>query len=235
MPTPRGRESVDIAVYVQAIPLLLRHPVIAVGPLLAAVLDALLGGLFHDTSGPFAALGTSQLSIIFMILDTLGMALAIVIADAVWRRGRVSFDAAWEQTRKRAGECVWVALGISLVTYTAIYLGSILGSLIALALGILTFGILIYAVAATAIGGVPGFLSLQASLDIARIRPINTTLLTIMFFVSYLGLGWLLPMILIPVTGSLALIVLAIAKAVAIGYIALLISKRYVDIAFRNL
>jgi hypothetical protein len=228
--TPYNRERIDIAVYPQALFLVFRNPIIILGPLLTAVLSSavsMLGNYLQDNFGIAALLA--------LTLDAFGLALATIVADMVWRRGNTSFDEAWEQTRSKARDIFLASLALSMALYVATYIGGIVGPFGALALGIIAAVVFIYTIAACTIGGVPGQLSLQASLDLAQKRPFNTILLAIMCFAVFLGIGIILPSVFIDGRGALSKIATALFQAIALAYGGTIISKRYADISFRNM
>jgi hypothetical protein len=229
-PTPfSGRERIDLGVYPQALFLALRNPVIFLGPLLAAVLAAAVGSLFGEGGDSFGLV-----SLVARTLDAFGLALATLVADMVWRRGRTSFDEAWEQTRLKAGDIVFASLGFSMVVYVAAYVGGIFGDTGALLCSVIAGGTFLYSIAACTIGGVPGGLSLQASLDLTKSRPLNTALMTIVFGIIYYGAISIPVHFLGTVNASMIIVAVAVCRSIAIGYAATVLAKRYTDISFAN-
>lgn len=229
------RERLDFAVYFQAFFLLIRNPIIILGPLLAAVIGTVVTMLISPSGGPAGAISGGIAGLLLLIIQVFGAALAIIVADMVWRRGRTSFDEAWDETRRKSSDIVFSGLGLSMLIYVAQYIGGIFGGYFELALGALALGIFIYAIPAAAIGGVDGGGSLQASLDATRRRPLNTVLFTIIFFISYYLIGFYIPYAVFLGTGTLFVVATAFFQALALAYNATVLSKRYADIAFRDM
>jgi len=89
---------------------------------------------------------------------------------------------------------------------------------------------LIYALPATAIGGIPGGAALQVSIDRVRQAPLPAAILTAVFLFLYFGT--LLGPFYLGLYGMGSLLVGAILKAIVLGYLALVMAKSYTDAAF---
>jgi hypothetical protein len=233
--------GVDLLMYLRALGLLVRNPSIIVIPLLMAVIGVLLAQV-SGVSGGGAFLGgvTGGIaSFIQLLLELFGFGTACIIADAAWRNGRASFDASWEEARRKGGEILVAALGFTFVLYVAQYAGSLVGvfGLIVVAAAIF---FLLYTIPAAAIGGVPGGAALQVSIDRARSNPLPTIITAVVAVAALLyipiGVASLLALLVAPVTfASYTLVVAligAVAQAITIAYLALIVTKTYTDISF---
>jgi hypothetical protein len=237
----RGAPSsgLDLSVYAKAVPLLVRNPSIVVVPLLMAVIGVLLGLVMVPYGG--GALGgmTSGLAFfILILLELFGLGTACIIADDAWRHGRASFDNGWSEARRRGGDILFAALGMTLLLWVAQYAGSLIGPL-ALPLMVLAAFFLIWTIPAAAVGGIPGGAAIQASIDRVRGAPLPAVIAAVVsvallavgvpLLSSYLG-ALVLP--LLPGSAIPALLVNALLQAVAVGYVALILAKTYTDTAF---
>jgi hypothetical protein len=231
--------DVDLSVYAKAVPLLVRNPAIVVVPLLMAVIGVFLQLTLLQSYGG-GALGslTGQLaSFVVILLELFGLGAACIIADDAWRHGRASFEKGWSEARIRGGEILFAALGFTLLLAVAQYAGSILGPL-ALVLMVLVVVFLIWAIPAAAVGGVPGGAAIQTSIDRVRGAPLPAVIAAIVT-VALLAIGVpILSVYLstwIPLLHSsliVNLLVGALLQGIAVGYIALVLTKTYTDAAF---
>jgi hypothetical protein len=233
--------GVDLGVYLQAIPLLVRNPSIIVVPLLMAVIGVLVGRVMQPYGGsPFSQMTSGLAGFILLLLQLFGLGAACIIADDAWRHGRASFDRGWSETQRRGGEILMSALGVAIVTSLGQFVAVLLGSLVSLILSVVIALFLIWAIPAAAIGGVPGGASIQISIDRVRGNPLSAAIATIVTIaVTFFGapwlativIGWLLPYL----AGSAPIIeslLFALFSAIAYGYVALILTKTYSDAAF---
>ena len=231
--------GIDVTVYATALPVLVRNPSIIVVPLLMAVIGVLLTVVMTPfSSGGIgsATLGLAQL-IVFM-LTLFGLGAACVIADDAWRHGRASFDRGWVETRRRGSDILMAAVGFGLLVTVGLYVVQLLG-LIGYLLTAAIIVFLIWTIPAAAVGGIPGGASIQVSIDRVRSSPLPAVLATIVALVM-LGLAvpiaanWLATLLLTWTYGSILVerLIAAVLQSIAIGYIALVITKTYTDAAF---
>jgi len=231
--------GIDVTVYATALPVLVRNPSIIVVPLLMAVIGVLLTVVMTPfSSGGIgsATLGLAQL-IVFM-LTLFGLGAACVIADDAWRHGRASFDRGWVETRRRGSDILMAAVGFGLLVTVGLYVVQLLG-LIGYLLTAAIIVFLIWTIPAAAVGGIPGGASIQVSIDRVRSSPLPAVLATIVALVL-LGLAvpiaanWLATLLLTWTYGSILVerLIAAVLQSIAIGYIALVITKTYTDAAF---
>ncbi len=231
--------DVDLAVYAKAVPLLVRNPAIVVVPVLMAVIGVFLQ-LTLRTSYGGGALGslTGQLaSFIAILLELFGLGAACVIADDAWRHGRASFEKGWAEARVRGGDILFAALGFTLLLSVAQYAGTLLGPLaIALIVAVVVF--LIWTIPAAAIGGVPGGAAIQVSIDRVRGAPLPAVIAAVVT-VALLAIG--VPILSVSLSSWIPLLydslianllVGALLQGIAVGYVALILTKTYTDSAF---
>jgi hypothetical protein len=231
--------DVDLSVYAKAVPLLVRNPAIIVVPLLMAVIGVFLQLTMITSYGGGAMAGlTGQFALfIRILLELFGLGAACIIADDAWRHGRASFEKGWAEARMRGGDILFAALGFTLLLSVAQYAGSLLGPL-AIALMVLVIVFLIWTIPAAAIGGVPGGAAIQVSIDRVRGAPVPAVIAAIVtvallaiaapFLSVYLADA--IPLL----RGSLIvnLLVGALVQGIAVGYLALILTKTYTDTAF---
>jgi hypothetical protein len=235
--------GLDLGVYAAAVPLLLRNPSIIVVPLLMAVIGVLVRLAVAPSGGGIAGNLTAGLGgFIVILLELFGLGAACVIADDAWRHGRASFDNGWTEARRRGGEILFAALGITLLFWVAQYAGALIGGVIPfldLLLMVVAALFLIWAIPAAAIGGVPGGAAIQISIDRVRANPAAAVLATavvIALFVFALPIASAqLAILLLPYSGGftmLGALIGALLQAIALGYVALVLTKTYTDAAF---
>jgi hypothetical protein len=219
--------------YLQAVPLLLRHPSVFAMPLLAAVVDLLLTQLSYLFSDPLGGFGAGLLQLLAQLVYLWAFGIAIIQASNIWRRRRGTFDEAWDEGRLKFGGIALAAIGFQFVVWAASYIGSFLGGVAGLALGAVAAFFLIYTIPAAAIGGMPGSLAISASIRSVRAEPLASLLLAFAFIVLwYFAIPIGLPYLLIHLPTTAWSLVMAAVRAVALGYLAFPFSKQYDDVAF---
>jgi len=233
-----GRESLDLTVYARAFGVLARNPTVIVVPLLAAVIAVLVGQLSPVTGGD--ALGGFVAGItrfILQLLQLFGLGVAIIIGDAGWRFGRKSFDDSWQDARRKAGDIFFAAFGFTFVLNIAQFAQQVVGSIGIVLIALAVYG-LIYTIAASAIGGVPGSGAISVSIERVKSAPLAAAILTavsiaLLFASSYASVQidfWLSPIDGgSPIISALAG---ALVQAVLTGYIGIVMAKVYSDVSF---
>jgi lysylphosphatidylglycerol synthetase-like protein (DUF2156 family) len=224
----------DLGVYVRAIPLLVRNPSIVVVPLLMAVAGILLGIVLAPAGGGLVGSATGGIAgLIIVLLRLFGLGTACIIADEAWRRGRASFDNGWTEARRRAGDILFTALGVTFIFGIVGYVGALIG-LVAYVLLAIAFYFLIWAIPSVAAGGMGGSEAIQVSIDRVRANPLPAAIVAVVVAavifaasaVSAYLTGWV-----VAYTGGGLVngLVGAVVQAIADGYIALIITKTYTD------
>ena len=238
----RSLGRVDLLAYVRAVPLLARNPQIALAPLLAAVAQILLFMLMPADAGS-GLLGSANSSIaglIAQLIGGFGLGVALIVADAAWRRGRAPFDAAWEEAQRKAGAILFATIGLGFIVYVAGAVGSFVTPIGSLFLILVAYFFFVYTIPAAAIGGTPGGAALQASLEIARRAPLATLLVTALYIFAFSYLPTLIVELLQPLllgssifaSGVVSSLVVAFVKAIVTGYVALVLAKTYEDASY---
>jgi len=221
----RELRAVDFKIYVQALGTYFKNPVVALAPLAAGLANVILSiGL---AGGMIAWL------LSFMI-NLFGLAVAVIFADYAWRARSVSMSQVWDDTRRKAGDILLASIGaLFLIALPSLFLG-IFGTLVPIFQGIAcTFAM--YAIPAAAIGGTPGAIALQNSVDRTRAFPVTTVILFLACYGAY-ACAPLLSGAFLALIGSridaalyipITLIVSAVTQAFSLGYIALVLAKVY--------
>ncbi len=229
--------GVDLSAYGQSFVYLTRYPLLFVGPVVAGIVRFIVLGAVPASGGLLGVLTSSLAQLLGSFITSLGLAFSLIIADAAWRRQRVTLAGAWSQAENRLGDIFFAMLGFTFVIYVAGLAGGILGSFGAIVLTFVAFYFFVYTLAAATIGGVPGSAALQASLERARDNPGPTILVTIVYLISSqfadeLIAGLLLPVFFSDVSPLVATIIVAVFTALVNAYFALVLAKTYSDIAF---
>jgi hypothetical protein len=231
----RRQPNVEVAMYAQAVPLLLRHPTIFVMPLLAAVVDLLISQItpfFTDAAG---GAGNWLFQIVVQLVYGFCFGVAVIGANNVWRGRHASFDEAWNEGRHKAGGILIATIGFYFLLYVAAYIGGIGGGVVQLVLELLVAFFLIYTIPAAAIGGMPGNLAIGASFRAVRANPLGAALLAIVFVVLWVWLpSFLVDRFAIGFGVIGYQLTLAAIRAIVLAYLAFPFAKQYDDVAFRG-
>ena len=213
------------------------------GPLAAGLANIILATIMPGGTGFLSAANSGLASLFSTLISSFGLAIAIIVADSAWRYRRVPFGDAWEQARHKGGDIIMAAFGVSFVIFMAGLVGSILPFVGTIGLILVATYFMIYALPAAAIGGIPGFGSLQASIDRARVAVLPSILVTLAYIlVYYLGRSAFEETIGLalagkgPFTSELAFSVLnAFVQAPFAAYVALVLAKTYDDVSYGRL
>ncbi|HZV77610.1 MAG TPA: hypothetical protein VFF63_07640 [Candidatus Babeliales bacterium] len=228
------QQRVDLGMYLQAIPLLVRRPSIFVMPLLAAVVDLLLTQVSYLFTDPTGGAGAGIFQLLAQLVYLWAFGVTIIQASNIWRGHRGTFDEAWEEGRAKFGAIALAAIGFQFIVWAASYIGSFVGPF-GIALGAVAAFFLIYTIPAAAIGGMPGSLALSASIRAVRAQPIASVILAIIFVaIWYVAVPMGLPYLLIHMSATTWSLVTAGARALALGYLAFPFAKQYDEVAFRG-
>ena len=232
--------GVDLTVYGAAVLHLVRNPALIVVPLLMLIVGVLIRHLLVPFGGGMAGSLTVGLAgFIMMILALFGFGSACILADDVWRRGRGSFDQAWTQTQHRAGDLLTSAVGVTMILTLALYVSQLLSATIGLVLAALATYFMIFALPAAAVGGAPGGLSVQLSIDRVRSAPLAAAIATVVTLVLVFYAAPTLAVLAGGAAaawvygGTLALdLLLALFQSIAAAYAALVLTKVFTDLSF---
>lgn len=222
--------------YLNALALFFRHLSVLLAPVLAAIVAVLLGKLGQLMTDPVGGLGAGLYGWIAQLCFMIAFGVAIVQAGDAWRGRKATFDAAWDESRRKLGGITLAAVGFQLVVYVAQLVGSFAGSLGTLILGALAAFFLIYTIPAAAIGGLPGQLALSGSIRAVRARPLPAVILAIVYIVLTAVVPiFVLPVVLANVPIAVVDLIPPALQAVFLGYLAFPFAKTYDDVAFRSL
>lgn len=228
-----GRRAL-LAVYLEAIPLLLRNPALLLAPLFTGVLGVLVQ-MFSPPVPQGDVLGGltgSILQLLIFLFNCFGLGISVIIADRVWRSGKGSFEEGWEEGRRKGGDIFMAALGLNFIVYIALQIGSFISAYLGIALFIISFFFLIFTIPAAAIGGVPGFMALNASIERVRENYPVAIGLAICFIVLYWGVGTVLVPLYTAQLGVTSFLIGAVVRAIVLAYFALVLARGYTNVAF---
>jgi hypothetical protein len=226
------RERVELLAYVRAIPLLVLNPILLLAPLLVSILDQVLSEAFPNSAD--GIVGGGFASFLIFLLDTFGLAIAVLAADMIWRRGKTSFDEAWDEAKRKAGDILLAAIGLNFIIFVARYAGDTISPIAGVAFMIAAMVCMVYTIPAAALSGVPGSAALQKSLDIVRAAPINAIILSVIAILAYFFIGIYVPYRFFIGLGTITLVVAALFKSIALSYIAMIMAERYNALGFSN-
>jgi hypothetical protein len=232
------QQRLDLGFYFQALPIYARNLGVLLPPLIAAAIGLGLEYLEGPLFSPIGGAGDPLIGFIIQIIIGFAFAVSVIFADDAWRQGRGSLGNAWYKARRRVGEIIISVIGFFFLIYVAQLIGGIIGSIlhlpfIGLALGALAVWAFIYAIPAAAIGGVPSGAAFSASLQAAKRHPLPTAILTIVSLLIYYYVGLVLPTEIGPYLGAGYVVGRVLLQAIALGYIALVVTRQYSDFAFR--
>ena len=231
----RSGQRLDLGMYVRALPMLVRHPSIMVMPLLAAVVDLLVSSVSPLVNDPLGGLTQGIFQFFVQIIYGFAFGVAVIQASDIWRGRRGTFDDAWEEGRRKAGGIIMATIGFYFLLYVSAYIGGFLGA-VQIALEIVAAFFLIYTIPAAAIGGLPGGLAISGSFRAARANIPATIVLAIVFFLLWVELPQVIVLYAgLHLTPILFELVIAVIRAIVLGYLAFPFAKQYDDIAFRGL
>lgn len=228
-----GGQRLDLGLYIQALPLYARNLGVLLPPLIAAGIGV---GLRYASGPLFSGVGGAGYGLIDFVIQVLygfAFGVSVIFADDAWRRGRGSLRTAWDQAKRKAGGIIITVIGFYFLLYVAGLVGGIVGPIGANVLRALALWAFIYAIPASAMGGIPGGASFSASIQAARRHPLATAILTIVSLVVWYGLAIYAPAALGPYVGAGYDVANVLLTSLALGYIALVVTRQYSDFAFR--
>jgi hypothetical protein len=233
------RERIDLTVYARALGVLARNPTVIVLPLLVAVIGVFVAQVTAASSGgTLGGITAGITQFLMQLLQLFALGVAIIIGEAGWRRGTAHFDDAWQDARRKGGDLLFAAFGFTFVLSIAQYAGQIIGGLGLILSALAVYG-LIYTIAASAIGGVPGNAAIGISVERVKSAPLTAAILTVVavvllfFFRSFIGVY--IDGAIVGPDGSnaiLAELVDALVQAVLTGYLGIVMAKVYGDVSY---
>lgn len=245
----RGRrQGVDLSIYWRALPYLLSHPSILAMPLLAAVVDMLFSYLGGVATDPLGGLGSGIFGMITQIIYLFAFGVAIIQANNIARGAKAGFDDAWEEGKRKAGNIILAAIGFQFIVYVAQYAGTLIAPIfggVAIPLGpiainpaallqLAAYLFLIFTIPAAAIGGMPGGMAISASMRAVRGHILPSIILAIVFVALWIGIPLLVTQYVGASFGIVAyFLLIAVLRALVLGYLAFPFATTYDDIAFK--
>jgi hypothetical protein len=219
--------------YFEAVPLYARNLGVIFFPLVAAAIGVGLTYVEGPLLNPIGGAGGGLIGFIMQVVYGFAFGVAVIFADDAWRHGRANLRAAWETARRKAGDILLAVIGFLFLTFVAGMIGGVLGPFGSLALTVVTVWAFIYAIPAAAIGGMPAGAVFSASLQAARRHPIATAVLAVVSYGVWIGLTQYALAAVGAYLGAGYDVAQLLLTAVALGYIALIVTRQYADFAFR--
>jgi len=230
----RKMRGIDLSIYVRALPVMARNPALLLAPFLMAVIGVLMQLPYGRAQDPVSQITGGLVGLIVFLLQCFGLGVSLIIADTAWRRrGTASFDEAWVDARRKAGDILMAALGFNFVVFVAAQIGSFVYAPLGLLLGAAALYFLAYTIPAAAIGGIPGGAAIQVSIERVQRSYIPTAILVTVSLLAYYFVGSLLPYTVIPNFGIVSGIIAAFFQALALAYIACILSAVYNEATLR--
>ena len=229
--TGRG---IDLSLYVKALPLYARNLAVALPPLLAAIVAVLLAFLSGPLTDPVGGAGGGIFSLISFLIFGFAFGVSVIFADDAWRHGRANIVAAWHDARRKLGSILLATLGLYFIIYVASLVGGLMGGAGALLLMALAVFGLIYAIPAASMGGIFGTYALNRSIQLVKAEPLATAILSAVALAVFVLVGQRGPEWFAQYAGPGAgyTVLRILLPALALGYVAIIVSKAYADIAF---
>lgn len=228
-----SRERPDLLVYLRAFGVFARNPTVIVLPLLAGLIGVLVSQVSDVAGGGLIA---SLTTFLLLLIQLFALGVSIIIGDAGWRRGRASFDEAWQDARNKGRDILFAAFGFTFVLSIAQYAGQLVPGIIGIVLLAIATYYLIFTIAAAAIGGIPGGAAISVSIERVRGAPLASAILTIVVLVLFFFLPRALDTFLFTTFGvtspMIGLLIDAVIQAVITGYLAIVMAKVYANVSF---
>jgi hypothetical protein len=235
----RRTASFDVSVIFRAVAVLLRSPVIVLAPLAASMCNAALSMVanYGNSGGVVGSIGGSIWQLVFFLIDCFGVGVALIAADAAWRHGRVSFDDAFDDAKRKAGDILMASVGLNFVLWAAALVGGFITQIAAVLAGIAAVYFFIYTLPAAAIGGVPGSVALQISIERVKSNyagaAIPALVVVAAFFATiFIDSGALAAVV--PFNGPpfAFRLIEALVESIVMAYVAVVLAKTYSDVSF---
>jgi hypothetical protein len=229
------KQGVDYSIYGRALLLLAKNPSIIALPLLAAVIDVLFRYVGAVVTDPLGGLGASIFAFISQIVYLFAFGAAIIQANNAARGYKAGFDEAWEEARRKAGGILIAAVGFVFIGSLGPYVAQLLPiPFLGITLELVAYFFLIFTIPAAAIGGLPGGLAISASFQAVRANVAPAIVLAVAYAIVFFGL----PQVAITFGAGLSpfvySLILALANAIALAYLAFPFATMYDDIAFKR-
>jgi hypothetical protein len=228
----RQRENVNLSIYARGLAVLVKNPAIVVFPLLAAVLEMAMQWIRGPLFDPLGGNDFGFFSLIINLIDGFAFSLAIIAAETGWRGRKATFTATMDEGGRKAANILLATIGFFFVLFAAGLVASYLPiPFLGLLLTAAAAYFLIYVFPAAAIGGIPGFAAISASIERVRSNYLGAAVLAIVaivlfyYVVGTLGVYLTLPLGLYAPYGVLLI------KAIVLAYLAVVFARQYDEVA----
>lgn len=229
----KRREGVDPSIYLRAFGVLAKNPVIVVFPLIAAVLEMLLIWMRGPLFDPLGGNDFGFFSLLVNLIDGFAFCLAIIAAETGWRGRKATFSATMDEGTRKAANIVLATIGFFFILFAAGLIASYLPlPYLGLILTAAAAFFLIYVFPAAAIGGIPGFAAISASIERVRANYLGAAILALVALVLfYYVVGILSVYVTLPL-GLYAPYGVALIKALVLAYLAVPFARQYDEVGF---
>ena len=229
----RRREGVDPTIYLRAFGVLAKNPVIALFPLLAALLEMLLQWLHGPLFDPLGGNDFGFTSLLVNLIDGFAFSLAIIAAETGWRGRKATFSATMDEGTRKAANILLATIGFFFILFAAGMIASYLPVpyLDRLLIAAASF-FLIYVFPAAAIGGIPGFAAISASIERVRANYVGAALLAVVALVLFYYVVGILAVYATLPLGLYAPYGVLLIKAVVLAYLAVVFARQYDEVGF---
>jgi len=170
--------GIDLGIFPRALLLLARNPSIILPPLLTSMVGVLMARVLSPGVSDLAGLTSGLGGLIVLLIQLFGFGRSLRDRRRRLAHGRASFDDGWTEARRRGGDILFAAIGISFILAVAQYAGLLIGPL-SLILTAAAVYFLIWTIPAAAVGGIPGGAAIQVSIDRVRANPLPAALIAV--------------------------------------------------------
>jgi hypothetical protein len=230
----RRNARIDVSSYGRGLVELFRHPSILAMPLLAAVVDMLFSYWGGAVTDPLGGAGSGLIAMVVQIVYLFAFGVAVIQARDILRGYKGGFDSARQEARTKAGGILLAAVGFQFIVWVAAYAGSIVGiPLVGIALQLVAYFFLILTIPAAAIGGATGGMALSASIRAVRANIPACLLLAVVFSAIWIGIPLAFQTFGAAMSPFSYELGIAIARAVALAYLAFPFAGVFDDVGFR--
>lgn len=228
----RQRENVDLSIYARGFGVLVKNPVIFVFPLLAAVVEMGLNWIRGPLFDPLGGNDFGFLSLLVNLVFGFAFSLAIIAAEAGWRGRKATFTEAMDEAGRKAANILLATIGFFFILFAAGMIGAYIHPFVALALTAAAAFFMIYVFPAAAIGGIPGFAAISASIERVRSNYVGAAVLAVVAIVLFYYVAGVLSMYLTAPLGAYALYGASLIKAIVLAYLAVVFARQYDEVGF---
>lgn len=229
----RQRANVDLSIYPRGLAVLVKNPVIVVFPLLAALVEMAMQWIRGPLFDPLGGNDFGFFNLLVNLIDGFAFCLAIIAAETAWRGRKATFRGAMDEGGRKAANILLATIGFFFVVFAA---GTIASYLPVPFLGLLLTAaaafFLIYVFPAAAIGGIPGFAAISASIERVRGNYAAAAVLAVVAIVLFYYVAGVLAVYATLPLGLYAPYGELLIKAVVLAYLAVVFARQYDEVGF---